>query len=88
MGNKLIPRKVTVGTTPTLLTSTQKRTLLELFYTGSTPVSLTGAKPGVTFAGDAFPLPKDIIYKDDKSNDGIYGITASGTADVWVWETE
>lgn len=84
----LSTKKVTIGTTPTLIASgVLGRGSVTVVNEGTTLIRLGGPVVTMTGAGQGIPLP-GVLYSQFTYNgdDEIYGIVATGTADVSVLE--
>ena len=86
MGNKLLPRKLTLAAaTPTLLNSIIKRSQMLV-------QNLSGADLGITTNSAETNVANCYAVADgsefnDLSNTNLYGVSAAGGV-VWVFETE
>lgn len=84
--NKQLPRKVTITTAATLITSMHKRSQCLIFNDGGVRVGLS-TNSAIAAVTDGYPLDPGAELEDISSNN-LYGIVAAGTCDVWVWETD
>lgn len=86
MGNKQLPRKLTLGAgINTRLDSIIKREQMLVLNNAAATLGLTN-NPAETAVGNCYPIAGGEEF-NDISGGPLYGVSAAG-GEVWVWETE
>ena len=85
-------KSVSVGTSATLILAAQSRRKSTLIFNNSAATVFIGPDSTIT-TSNAFPVLTQTSFVEDDGNQrmysgDIYGIVASGSSDVRVWERD